>query len=707
MQSGAILFSTENIKNKKNMDIKTFHKYKGQWREKYMSPNELFNIIKEEKYKDLCEKLQWKLNTTINLPREAIIEDAEKLPIITFGISNQNKITGYILLSFKCKDQKMATSMIKTASLSPQTVMSFTGSSRRSVKIVVASTLPDGTLPAIDDEANGKIGKSAVYFYQHAYFKAAQYYKGQIGKELESKHPRIDKGCRMSSDKGAFFNDNVIPMIIEQPVGPLTDTIRKNPNTDVGRRDLFTLPGYDEVMMDIAKYHTCYSNVVEEGHEEIDDFVTSLAEQCRRNGISKEFAIKHLLRTAPYSTYEYIVRKCFEIVYIKGTPAREMNAIPQIALQMAHLRDFLENRYHFRRNEITGTVEYYEEGKNMFDWEQLTTERLNSITLDAQEEGIPIWDKDVKRYVDSARVASYNPINEYMDSLPEWDHTDRVTELSKRVPTLNKDWTRNFHTWLLSMVSQWTNRNPIHASTMVPLIIGKQGDGKSTFCRLILPEELRLYYIDRLDFTNKNDAEKALTRFALINIDEYDSISKRQTAFLKHILQKCSVMQRELYQSVIAERKRIASFIATTNDQTPLADATGSRRYLCIQTDGIINTNTPIDYDQLYAQIKYELSSGMKSYFTNEEEIKIQEQNADYQRYDTLFEIFNEFFAKPEESNEGIFMTTAAILHALHSRYNLVKEDNSNAIKLGTLIKTLHLEKKHTNIGNVYKVVMK
>ena len=238
------------------------------------------------------------------------------------------------------------------------------------------------------------------------------------------------------------------------------------------------------------------------------------------------------------------------------------SSIPEPSIEMAQLRDFLRRRYRFRRNTITNQIEYVEEGMYMFDWSPLTKEAMNRITIEALTEGIVAWDKDVKRFVESTLVADYDPVHDYLSALPEWDGKDRVGELARRVPTANADWERNFHTWMLGMVAQWMGLNRLHGSSMVPLIIGAQGDGKSTFCRLILPEELRNYYTDRLDFANKNDAERALSRFCLINIDEYDSITKRQTAFLKHILQKTSVMSRQLYSSVIKDTARHSAFIA-------------------------------------------------------------------------------------------------------------------------------------------------
>jgi predicted P-loop ATPase len=239
---------------------------------------------------------------------------------------------------------------------------------------------------------------------------------------------------------------------------------------------------------------------------------------------------------------------------------------------------------------------------------------------------------------------------------------------------------------------------------MVPMIIGAQGDGKSTFCKLLLPEELRNYYTDRLDFTNKNEAEKALSRFCLINIDEYDSITKRQTAFLKHILQKTSVMSRQLYSSVIKDNTRYSAFIATTNDPTPLTDPSGSRRYMCIKTIGKIDTRTPYDYDQIYAQLRTELQQGAKSWFDAEEETKIQKENRDFEQYDILQEVFNELFHKPKGSEKGIFITVSGILHKMHARYKSLKEDTSTYQRLGRYLKRQNYKNQKRRIGSEYYV---
>ncbi|MGM9777089.1 MAG: VapE domain-containing protein [Prevotella sp.] len=56
--------------------------------------------------------------------------------------------------------------------------------------------------------------------------------------------------------------------------------------------------------------------------------------------------------------------------------------------------------------------------------------------------------------------------------------------------------------------------------------------------------------------------------------------------------------------------RRDGGFVVTTNERHPLCDPTGSRRFLCIQipSGDLIDNTTPIDYEQLYAQVYHQLT---------------------------------------------------------------------------------------------------
>ena len=111
-----------------------------------------------------------------------------------------------------------------------------------------------------------------------------------------------------------------------------------------------------------------------------------------------------------------------------------------------------------------------------------------------------------------------------------------------------------------------------------------------------------------------------LTRFALINIDEFDSVSSAYQSFLKNVLQKPVVNARQPYKRSIQALHRYASFIATCNNYDLLTDPTGSRRFICIEISGTIDNSTSINYEQLYAQAVAALKNGERYWFTSEEE---------------------------------------------------------------------------------------
>ncbi len=380
--------------------------------------------------------------------------------------------------------------------------------------------------------------------------------------------------------------------------------------------------------------------------------------------------------------------------------------IPYHTQQTKALLQFLDKYYMFRRNVLTGAVEFIDKQSGE-SWMPLRKYDQNTITLRALQSGIEAWDKDVKRFVESSFVKTYNPLKEYLEQLPQWDHYDRITSLAHRVPTKNKYWEHDFHLWFRAMVAQWLQVNPEHGNTMTPLLIGRQGDGKSTFCRLLLPPELRVYYTDRIDFTNRNEAVQALVRFALINIDEYDSISKNQNAFLKHILQKADFKARKAYSSVMERHQRYASFIATTNDTQPLTDPSGSRRFLCIETCGSIDLQRPINYQQLYAQAMEEIADGLPTFFKRQNERRIQRSNVPYQYTEMMAELVNEYFKLPENKAEEKQMTVVQILKHIRLQNPGIGINRSSLIKLGFALINAGFKRKRARRGMVYTIAIR
>ena len=200
----------------------------------------------------------------------------------------------------------------------------------------------------------------------------------------------------------------------------------------------------------------------------------------------------------------------------------------------------------------------------------------------------------------------------------------------------------------------------------------------------------------------------ALTNNLLVNLDELDAIRPSQHAALKQTLSKSKVNGRPIYGASQEDRARYASFVATTNNPHPLTDATGSRRYICLQIpEGqYINNVGEIDYDQLYAQVLHEVQDEKAPYwFTNEEVARIQELNQNYMEQKDMAEIVKACFRKPKEGEKAQSMNSTQMLNVLHTAYPSLKINHSAKLFLSETMKDMGYEICSHGHVNYYKVV--
>ena len=373
------------------------------------------------------------------------------------------------------------------------------------------------------------------------------------------------------------------------------------------------------------------------------------------------------------------------------------------------IEQFLNDNYLFRRNVLNGKVEFLT--KPAEDYRPLTQEALNSIIRRAKKENICEKGSpktEIVEFVHSEDVPAYNPIGDYLNRLPAWDGQNHIARLFSRLPGITSEQQGFLATWLLSTVAHWQQMDTLHGNECVPTLIGAQGCGKTTFFHRLLPPELREYYLDHLNLSNKFDKEMALTNNLLVNLDELDAIRPSQHAALKQTLSKSKVNGRPIYGCAQDDRPRFASFVATTNNPHPLTDATGSRRYICLTIpQGLfIDNSGEIDYEQLYAQVLHELTVAKTPYwFNNDEVARIQELNQNYLEQKDIAEMVEICFRKPREGEVSKSMNSKMLLQQIQKDYPSVEITHSNRIKVGLAMNALGYESTdHSNVP-FYKVV--
>ena len=380
------------------------------------------------------------------------------------------------------------------------------------------------------------------------------------------------------------------------------------------------------------------------------------------------------------------------------------------------VESFLKENYSFRRNLLSGKTEFavlhesdeIESCECPEIWKVFSKEELNSIVRRAKKLGIGGKSSprsDIEEYIESDVIHDFDPIKDYLEHLPAWDGRNYVAELFGRIPGITSEQLGWCATWLRSSVAHWLHLDMLHGNEVTPVFIGQQGCGKSTFANRLLPEDLRSYFLDHINFGNKFDLEMALTHNLFVNIDEFANMGSSQQGKLKQILSKVKVNGRPIFGKSQEDRMRYASFLATTNDVHPLCDPTGSRRFICIHIPSgkYIDNGSPIDYEQLYAQVMYELHDNNTPYwFNNEEVARIQERNYPFFKTDDMESMLKFCFQAPEKKEDGKWMIIAEIFKVLHFQYPMLIADHRTKIRIGQAMRYLGCNTKRTNKGQAY-----
>ena len=371
---------------------------------------------------------------------------------------------------------------------------------------------------------------------------------------------------------------------------------------------------------------------------------------------------------------------------------------------------FLCKKYDFRYNSVMKFTEYRPKDKDYWGYQPVDARVQKRMTLEVQLANIRVSIKDVRNYLESDLLSTYNPVEDFLFKCAgKWDGKDYIRALAHTVPTDNPYWEDWFYTWFLAMVNQWRSySHRKYGNSVAPLLISKQGYNKSTFCRSLVPPELQWGYNDNLVLSEKRQVLQAMCQALLLNLDEFNQISPQvQQGFLKNIIQLPSVKMKPPYGSHMQEFPRMASFIATSNMEDILSDPSGNRRFLGVELTGPIDVSQLPNYEQLYAQALAALQAGEKTYFDAEQTKLIMASNRKFEVISPVDQYFNLYFDLTDDAKLGEYLTAAEIFQELKSHIgSSVKL--SNLISFGRKLSQMpSIHRKRFNDGMRYLVVRK
>ena len=175
-----------------------------------------------------------------------------------------------------------------------------------------------------------------------------------------------------------------------------------------------------------------------------------------------------------------------------------------------------------------------------------------------------------------------NLVRQYLGALPPWDGVPRLDTLFiDYLGASDTPYTRAVARKSLCAAVARAVQPGVKYDTM-PILVGPQGIGKSTFLRLLGGE----WFNDSLNSFEGKEACLMIQGSWLIELQELNGMNKAEENAVKQFLSKTDDIYREPYGRRTGRYPRRCVFFGTTNDDEFLRDKTGSRRFLPIDCTG-------------------------------------------------------------------------------------------------------------------------
>src|SRR5690606_3032749 len=328
---------------------------------------------------------------------------------------------------------------------------------------------------------------------------------------------------------------------------------------------------------------------------------------------------------------------------------------------------------------------------------------FNSIRRELNNNSVSTSISELKSLLESDFVSIYNPFEDYFNNLPDWDgKTDYISQLTDTIITTNqKDFKWAFKKWLVAMVACAINEDITNQAVLI--LTGKQGIGKTTWLKNLVPEPLKDYFFSGNINPNNKDTTLLMSEKLIINLDELASFNKNQIEAFKELITKEVISERRAYGYFTENYIRRASFVGSSNHNEILMDVTGNRRFLCFEaTDIQYQHNTCLD--SVYSQIIHLINKTNFRYYFDTNDIKqLEENNKMYVQSSQENDWIEELFEVTEDVERADYMNATEIIEYIKHTKKVYQ--NINVQEIGKIMTSKGFRVKKIN-GNTKKYIV-
>ena len=276
---------------------------------------------------------------------------------------------------------------------------------------------------------------------------------------------------------------------------------------------------------------------------------------------------------------------------------------------------------------------------------------LNTISIQAsaycEQDVTP---QRVMKCLNSYATKSENKVTSYLKNL-EYKGDGFIKKYIDLIEPKKEINVAYFTSWMVGMM------NNIHRSKISdkisPLTIvlagGRQGIGKSTWCRQILPKDFEDYFVEgKIEETR--DFKFRMCRNIIMYDDEFGGVGAKDVKNFKSVSDMSVAVDRKSYGINDSRELRKVSLLGSTNELDILKDPTGNRRILPIRVDSIDYEGCMnFDSNAMLAEAYKMYLDGFEWVIRKEEDLELMRlENESFYENDEIEDIFFSKFSLEE-----------------------------------------------------------
>jgi putative DNA primase/helicase len=252
-----------------------------------------------------------------------------------------------------------------------------------------------------------------------------------------------------------------------------------------------------------------------------------------------------------------------------------------------------------RRPEIIGEVPWkrLDKSKELTDNDDSCLRNYLSINYEIKSKDI-IYDALSQIVLDN----QYHPVREYLKKVRDkWDGKPRIDTLL--IDYFDAD-DNELNKWQTRLTFVGAVKRAFHPGCKMDYVLtlkGEQGVGKSSFFqKLAVNNE---WFSDSINDFKGKDAKELILGHWIIELGEMAAVGSGDQKRIKQIISSTEDEFRQAYGRRANRYPRQCIFVATTNDELPLKDDTGGRRWWMIEVKSKwFEKEQPLEVDQIWAE---------------------------------------------------------------------------------------------------------